>query len=198
MSEARQAGASSLGDPTAAGEVAFVSRSAPGPGVEELPILDADGAPLPSLRDASVRLVLFAVVCLQALSWWILEGYQLADSIEYMERAQGFVRGMEIIDSTAIRSFGFSAILAPLFWFADLVGLDDFKPIVSLVRVMQITLGLLLVRISMRLGARLGGRSAGLAAGWFVGMNPVFLQYSVSPVSGHRRGGCSSVTRSSA
>jgi len=184
MSEERQAGAPSLGDPTAAGQVAFVSRSTPLPGALDLPILDADGAPLPGLRDASVRLVLFAVVCLQALSWWILEGYQLADSIEYMERAQGFVRGMEIVDSTTIRSFGFSAILAPLFWLADLVGVEDFKPIVSIVRCLQMVLGLLLIRICMRLGARLGGRSAGLAAGWFVGVNPVFLQYTISPVSG--------------
>ncbi|MFT5051426.1 MAG: hypothetical protein ACI8QZ_002842 [Chlamydiales bacterium] len=163
--------------------VAFVSRSAPEPARDDRPT-DAHGGLLPSLRDPGMRRLMLLVLALQALSWWILDGYQLADSVEYMERAQAFVRSQEVVDSTSIRSFAFSALLVPIFTVADWLGIDDFKPVVWMVRLVQALFGLLLVRTCARIGARLGGRRTGIVAGFLVGMNPVFLQYSVSPVSG--------------
>lgn len=174
-------------DPSAAESqterVVFVSRSAQGPD-PEAPPQDANGRPLPGLRSPVVQVMLVAILILQGLSWWILEGYQLADSVEYMERAQAFVRGEEVIDSTSIRSFAFPSVLVPFFTLAEWFDIDDFKPVVWMVRWIQMLFGLLLVRSCMRIGARLGGRRTGLVAGFLTGMNPVFLQYSVSPVSG--------------
>jgi len=144
----------------------------------------ADGRALPGLRDRSVRLLLLLVAALQGYSWWLLEGYQLADSVEYMERALSFVRGEEMIDSHAIRSFGFSSLLVPFFALWDLLGIQDMRPLVDVLRLFQVGLGLALVLVCTRLGARLGGRTTGLAAGFLVGVNPIFLQYTVSPLSG--------------
>ena len=117
-------------------------------------------------------------------SWSRLDGYQLADSVEYMERAQAMVRGEEVVDSTAIRSYGFVTVLAPIFLVADWFGVEDFKGVVALVRLLQILLGLELVRVCMRIGTRIADGRAGLLAGCVVGFNPIFLQYAVSPVSG--------------
>jgi len=144
---------------------------------------EIDGTTELGLRDRGLQLVLLVVLCLQLVSWALVEGYQLGDSVEYMERAQALVRGEEVIDSTAIRSFGFVSLIAPFFALADLLGVEDFKPIVALVRLFQILLGLELARVCARLGARLGGRGVGLVAAVAVGFNPYFLQYSVSPVS---------------
>jgi len=135
------------------------------------------------LRDRGLLGVLVVVLCLQLLSWSQVEGYQLGDSVAYLERAQALVRGKEVIDSTAIRSFGFVSLLAPFFAVADWLGVEDFKVVVALVRLFQILLGLELARVCARLGARLGGRGVGLVAALAVGFNPYFLQYSVSPVS---------------
>ncbi|MCA8979268.1 MAG: hypothetical protein H6831_16455 [Planctomycetes bacterium] len=129
-------------------------------------------------------LVLGLTLVLLLTSWAGLSGYQLADSVEYMERAQALVRGQEVIDSTSIRSFGFVSLLAPIFLVADWLGVQDFQFVVGLVRVLQMLIGLELVRVCIFLGTRSAGRGAGLFAGCFVGFNPVFLQFAVSPVSG--------------
>ncbi len=150
-------------------------KPAPSPPLVGLPPLRRDGAAL---------LVLAIVLLLELFSWSLLDGYQLADEIEYMEHARAMVHGEEVVGSYTIRAFGFSALLAPIFWLAERVGVEEWGPIVWLVRMLQMGLGLWLVRIAMRLGARLGGRGAGLLAGFAVGTNPVFLQYAVSPVSG--------------
>ncbi len=142
------------------------------------------------LRDASLLALLVLVLGLQLVAWSELEGYQLADSVEYMERAQALVRGEQVIDSQAIRSFGFVSLLAPIFWLADAFGVEDFKAVVGLVRLLQMSIGLALVYVTARLGARLGGRHVGLVAGLAVGVNPYFLLYSVSPVSGIAAGLC--------
>lgn len=161
--------------------VRFVSRSgAPAPPLG----MGADGAPLPRWRERGPLLVLLLAVALQAFSWFQLEGYQLADSVEYMERAQAFASGEELQASGAVRSLGFSSLLVPFFSAADAFGVRDLRPVVHLVRCFQMLLGLGLVLACIRLGARLGGRSAGLAAGVICALNPAFLQYSVSPVSG--------------
>ena len=113
-------------------------------------------------------LVLGLTLVLLLTSWAGLSGYQLADSVEYMERAQALVRGQEVIDSTSIRSFGFVSLLAPIFLVADWLGVQDFQFVVGLVRVLQMLIGLELVRVCIFLGTRSAGRGAGLFAGCVV------------------------------
>jgi hypothetical protein len=143
----------------------------------------AGEAPLPSLRWRSVRLLVLLTVALQALSWWILDGYQLADSVEYVENAQALVRGHDVLDSHALRSYFFPLLLTPPLWLADAFGVQDFREVFWLMRGFQMLLGLLLVRVCVRIGARLAGPRAGLVAGFLVAINPVFLQYTVSPIT---------------
>jgi hypothetical protein len=135
------------------------------------------------LRDPVLRVVLLLTAVLQCASWYGLEGYQLADSVEYMERAHAFVRGEDVVDSKVIRSFGFSAVLTPFFAVAHWIGVEDLTVVVWLVRLFQMSIGLALVAACARIGARLGGRSAGLLGAFVVGVNPVFLQFSVSPLA---------------
>ena len=134
-------------------------------------------------RDPALRLVLVLTAVLQLLTWHGLEGYQLADSVEYMERAYTFVRGEPVIDSRIVRSFGFSALLTPFFAIAHWIGVEDHSVVVWLVRLLQMSIGLALVVLCGRLGAQLGGRSAGVLAAFVVGTNPIFLQFSVSPLA---------------
>jgi len=135
-------------------------------------------------------IVLGLTLLLLIVSWSGLDGYQLADSVEYMERAQAMVRGEQVIDSTSIRSFGFVSLLAPIFLVADWFGVEDFRLVVGLVRILQLLLALELVRVCITLGTRSAGRTAGLFAGCLIGFNPVFLQFAVSPVSGIAAGVC--------
>ncbi len=142
-----------------------------------------DGRPLPRLRDRDVLAVLGFASLLLAVSWSQLEGYQLADSVEYMERAQAIVRGSEVIDSSAVRSFGYTGILLPIFALTEWLGLDDLRVLPYAARLVQMLVSLALVLATIRLGARLGGRSMGLAAGVFLAANAVFLRWGVSPLS---------------
>ncbi len=135
-----------------------------------------------SSRD--LRWVLLVVLCLQLLSWSALEGYQLADSVEYMERARNLAIGQEVRVEGAVRSFGFSLLLTPVFWVASWFDADGWPGLVWIVRLVQMSLGLCLVAACARLAERVSGRPVGWAAGLLVGANPVFLQYSISPVSG--------------
>ncbi|MDP6739936.1 MAG: hypothetical protein QF404_07980, partial [Planctomycetota bacterium] len=90
-------------------------------------------------------LLAITTLALQFGTWINLDGYQLADSVEYMERAQAVVRNQSVIDSQQIRSFGFSALLAPLFLASDLLGIEDLQPVIAAIRLLQMGLGLLLV-----------------------------------------------------
>lgn len=143
-----------------------------------------------SLRDPRVLALLGLVLLLQLWSWRATEGYQIADSVEFMERARSFERGQAMIDSVAIRPFGFSSALVPFFALADWIGLPDQRAVAWSICIFQMALGLALVLVAVRLGDRLGGRRAGLLAGVLAGANPVFLQYSTQPVSGLAAGVC--------
>lgn len=139
----------------------------------------------PPLHRDPARLGVLAFVCallIAALAGE--EGYQIADSVEYMERALIFVRGDEMVDAGAIRPFGFSSLLVPFFVLSDWFGVPALRPLAWSVTGLQMLLGLALVAACMRIGTRLGGRSTGLVAGVLVGVNPIFLQYAVQPVSG--------------
>ncbi len=148
------------------------------------PIFDSSGRELPRWRDKGVLLLLAFVLLLELVAWHYAEGYPIADSVEYMERARTFVRGERIIDSGQIRPFGFSLLIAPIYLLADWVGLADPRPVLWTICLLQITCGLLLVYVCVRLGARLGGRRTGLVAGFLVGTNPAFLTYCAMPISG--------------
>jgi hypothetical protein len=165
-------------DTPAAGQVPFVPRGGP---LEQPPL--GNSGPTLGLGSAALRAILLLTLLLQAFTWMGLEGYQLADSVEYMERAYAFVRAEDVIDAHTIRSFGFSALLVPFFWVAEMIGVEDYTTLVWIVRLFQMTIGLALVVVSARIGERLGGRITGLFAALIVGSNPVFLQFSVSPLA---------------
>ncbi len=149
------------------------------------PLLRSAAEPV-ALRfdDPAVLAVLVCALVLQLVAWSTLSGYQIADSVEFLERARTFVRGEPMIDSKAIRPFGFSALLVPFVALADWLGLADPRPVVWCTYLLQIALGVLLTLRCMRIGALLGGRGAALAAGLFVAANPIFLQYSAQAESG--------------
>ncbi|MFT4539028.1 MAG: hypothetical protein ACI841_000543 [Planctomycetota bacterium] len=172
--------------PQADQRVPFRSRSEPdaqaSPPVVG-PDLDADGSPLPRLLSISSALLLAIVATLGSVSWSILDGYQIADSIEYMEHAQALIHGENVIDASTIRSKAFAALLTPIFLVADWLDIQDYKPVVAFVRLLLLCLGLVLVHMVRRIGARMGGAQVGWVAGLFAGTNPVFLQYTISPVA---------------
>lgn len=145
---------------------------------------------LPSLRDGWVRALIVLTLCLQLYAWSRIEGYQIADSVEFMEIAQSLVRGEERVDAQSIRPIGFSFVLVPFFAIADWVGLSDLRVVVWCVTLVEILLGCVLVVLTARIGARIGGRACAIAAGFLVATNPVFLQYSTQPESGIPAGVC--------
>lgn len=144
---------------------------------------ESDVAP-PRLGDRGVRWLVALTVVLQLLAWSELEGYQLADSVEYMDRAHAVATGADLQAQRAHRSFAFSLVFLPLFAAADALGLDDLRPLAWVGRVMQMGFGIALVLATVRLGARLAGRRGGLVAGALVALNPIFQSYSVAPVAG--------------
>ena len=138
-------------------------------------------------NSSSKRLLLAVLTCVFALqvhSWNTLDGYQLADSVEYMERARNLAIGQEVRVDGAVRSFGFSLLITPVFWLANLFGAESWHGLIWIVRLLQMGLGIGLVIASARLAERVTGRPIGWAAAALVGTNPIFLQYTVSPVSG--------------
>lgn len=163
---------------------------APAPNVVATIALDRDGRALPSLRDAWVRGLILLTLALQFFAWSRVAGYQIADSVEYMEIAQTIVRGEERIDAGQTRPFGFSFVLMPFFALSDWMGLRDPRAIVWCVTLVEILLGCVLVFVTARIGARIGGTACALAAGLLVATNPVFLQYSTQPESGIPAGVC--------
>ena len=136
------------------------------------------------IRDPAVVALLALTLVLELLAWRGTEGYQLADSVEFMERARALERGQAMVDSVAIRPFGFSALLVPFFALASWIGLPEGRAVVWAICGLQIVLGLGLTLVAVRLGGGLGGRRTGLVAGILAGANPVLLQYASQPVSG--------------
>jgi hypothetical protein len=136
------------------------------------------------VRDPAVIALLALTLVLELLAWRGTEGYQLADSVEFMERARALAHGQAMVDSVAIRPFGFSALLVPFFALASWIGLPEGRAIVWAICALQIGLGMGLTLVAIRLGSVLGGRRTGLVAGILAGANPVLLQYASQPVSG--------------
>ena len=135
-------------------------------------------------KDWGLGCLLASTAVMLVWSWVRQEGYQLADSVEYLERAQGIAHGHALIDSVAIRAFGFSGLLVPLFWIYDALGLTEPVRIMQAAQLLQVLLTLALVAATARLCARFAGRAGGLAAGALLGFNPIVLRWGVEPVSG--------------
>jgi hypothetical protein len=132
--------------------------------------------------------VVLALLCvtlvMQTLSWLHSAGFQLADSVEFMDRASSVVQGHQLDTTHAVRSFGFSTLMMPFFAVSDWLGVGEDRLAVHAVRIFQMLMGIGVVYQTMRLGAQIGGRRVGLVSGFLVATNPIFLQYSVDPVSG--------------
>lgn len=139
---------------------------------------------LPRLGERTMRLLLLFTALLQAWAWHQSSGYQLADSVEFMDRAFAVARGEALDHTGAVRSFGFSTFLLPFFALAEGFELEEMRWVVHGVRLLQMSLGLCLVVFSARIGGLLGGRQVGYVAGFLVAVNPTFMQYSSDPVSG--------------
>ncbi len=152
--------------------------------------LDPDGRALPSWRDGWVRALVVFTLALQFFAWWRVSGYQIADSVEFMEIAQSIVRGEERVEAGLNRPFGFAFALTPFFALADWIGMRDLRAVVWCVTLVEILLGCVLVVVTSRIGARIAGRTCAVAAGFLVATNPVFLQYSTQPESGIPAGVC--------
>ncbi len=132
-------------------------------------------------------------------SWSRVQGYEIADAVEYLERAWAFSRGEPMIDNKSIRAVGFSALLLPFFLLQRWLSGGDATWIPHAARALQIVFALALVAIAARLAARLmlqrgaaiesahAPRQACLAAlatGILLATNPVLLRWGVCPVSG--------------
>ena len=137
---------------------------------------------LPRPFERPTLAILALATALLAWSWSRVEGYQIADSVEYLERAHNIVLGVPMVDSQAIRSFGFSGLFIPLFALARIFGRYGAMP--QAANVLQIALVLALLVVTMRLAARLAGRRAGYAAGLMLLASPAVLRWGVTPISG--------------
>lgn len=136
-------------------------------------------------RDPWLLLALACGLGLQLLALDWVEGYQLADAAEYLDRAEAGARG-ESLDPGTTRSFAFSALLVPLFWLRDQLGASSHQVVLG-ARVLQMLLGLLGGLLVARATARTVGDStgavAGRAAALFLVANPVFARWSISPLA---------------
>ena len=131
-----------------------------------------------SWRDPALAGVAVLTAVLELLALGRLEGYQLADAVEYMDRAAAVLEGRGLDPGTR-RSFAFSGLLLPLFAAAERWPALD--PVLAS-RAVAMAAGLASVLVTARLGARLWGRSAGVAAGLLLACNPVFLHYAAVPL----------------
>ncbi len=135
----------------------------------------------PRARDLAP--ILLVAAALAIWTWVRIDGYALADSIEYLEHAQALVRGERVLDSSDIRGIGFALVLAPPFLIAEWLGLEDLRWILPFARLAQLAFTLLLVVTVARIGGVLAGRGGGLAAGWIAATSPVLVSFSVEPVA---------------
>ncbi len=166
---------------SATDQVAFVSRRRCD---EAGALAPSAGESLPRLLQGRTLLLLLVAAALQAFAWSQLRGYQLADSVEFMDRAYAVARGDSLDSTGAVRGFGFSCFLLPFFALAEWFEVENMRRVVHMVRLLQMAFGLGLVFFCVRIGTRLAGTRVGYVAGYLTAVNPIFLQYSVDPVSG--------------
>jgi 4-amino-4-deoxy-L-arabinose transferase-like glycosyltransferase len=144
---------------------------------------DPGSAP-PRLRDRDVQLVAALAVALVLAAWWWSRGYNLADSIEYLQIAERLAAGERLADGPrSVRPPAFALLLAPLFLGARAIGVEDLRAVVPIARVLSVLLAVALVLVTFRLGARLAGRSAGRVAGIAAATSPALLRFGSEPLS---------------
>ena len=139
-------------------------------------------------RDRGLVALLLLALFLLGWSWARLEGYELADAVEYLERADDLLSRGGMRESASIRSFGFSGLLLPIFFVAEgveaVTGYQNRVLIAHAARVLQIAMTLGLIGVTARIAGALGGRGAGYAGGALLTASPIVLQWGVTPVSG--------------
>lgn len=140
------------------------------------------GAPY-AARARDLLPILGVAAALAIWTWARVDGYALADSIEYLEHAQALVRGERVLDSSDIRGVGFALVLAPPFLVAEWLGIEDLRWVMPFARLLQLAFTLLLVVSAARIGGLLAGRGGALAAGWIAATSPVLVSFSVEPVA---------------
>jgi hypothetical protein len=138
-------------------------------------------APASKVPNATLFQLLFACLVAQLYTLSQIEGFLLADSVEYLDRATQVLRG-DSLDPGTVRSFAFSALLAPFLWLGEALGLPSIWTL-GVIRTAMLAVGLATVAVVVRTGARLFGSRAGLIAGIVTAFNPVFLQYSGEPLT---------------
>ena len=147
---------------------------------------DAGGASPPDRSALRWTTLIVATVALGVWSRLRVVGTPEADAVEYLERAQGLVRGQPLIDAQAIRSIGVSLLHAPYLLAADLLGVHHGPWILALSSLVHLAVTCLLVVGTVRFTRRLAGGD-GTAAGWFAGAlclaSPSLLQYAAIPMA---------------
>ncbi len=137
----------------------------------------------PGLRDRGVRLLLLAALLCEVAAWIALEGYNLADTVEYLALADQLADGHRLAGTLhSMRAPLYPLLLAPLALLGRALDLADPRWVVTAARAAHAACGLAFVLVAARLGALLWDRRAGLAAGFLAAVNPVFLRYCLDPL----------------
>ena len=134
-------------------------------------------------RGQGVSLVVVALL-LQLFAWSSLDGYPIADVIEYVDLAEQLVEEGGL-DPTPrrFRSPLYPLLLAPIFLLRDAFDLGDSRWVMPLARAVQLAFGCAFVLVAARLGALVATRRAGWVAGLVVATNPIFLFHCVDPLA---------------
>lgn len=138
----------------------------------------------PGLVSRPVLALVLATLVLEAYAWISLEGYHLADTVEYVALGEQLAReGALTAGHASLRPPAWPLALSLLFRANDALGHADERWIVLAARGLAGLFGIGLVFAGARLGALLAGARGGLVAGLLVAANPVFLRYAVDPLS---------------
>ena len=120
-----------------------------------------------------------------------MEGYNLADTVEYLDLSRSWVQDGRIEPSLRrMRSPAFPLLLSPFFHLWSFLGLEDLRSLALVVRFFQVIASTGLVLVAVRLGTSLYGRSAGLVSGFLIAVNPIFLRYCADPLPDITAGVC--------
>ena len=146
----------------------------------DIPQAPADAGGSGGVPGRALAAILALAFLLQLCALSHVKGYPLADSVEYLERAEMVLAGTEL-DPGTVRSFAFSALLVPVVVVMRVFGDGG---VLFGARLMQMLLGLATIVVVARLGTRILSSSAGLAAAFVLAVNPVFMQWTIEPLSG--------------
>ncbi len=112
-----------------------------------------------------------------------IQGYELADAVEYVERARHIADGRLALPSGSVRSVFFSLFFVPLFAIAEWLNLSDLRLVMHAAEALAMAFGVALVIATARFATRFASPPAALAAGFTLAISPTFLRFSVTPVA---------------